>query len=176
MSLENTFGDFVARKLLASGRALVLPAKRLAPLAPCALVPLLLPPLGYFYRSLSPQIMKADDSNIRRCIAGVDKAGYLFIRLRWQLKPVLEADHRRGGHPQEHDGRAELRLLQQRQHLWHRDLPLSATAVFPRWPAFPRAHDRHPGRAVSRRHRLGTEANRGTFSGPLSQFSAPDQK
>ena len=59
------------------------------------------------------------------------------------------------GHPQENDGRAELRLHQQRRHLWHRDLPLSATAIFPRWPAFPRAHHQRPGEDRFRGPRMG---------------------
>ena len=41
-------------------------------------------------------------------------------RRRHRRRP-LHHDRRRG-HPQENDGRAQLRLHQQRQHLWHREL------------------------------------------------------
>jgi hypothetical protein len=37
-------------------------------------------------------------------------------------------------------------LLQQRRHLCHRDLTLSSTAGFSRWPASPGAHHRRPGK------------------------------
>ena len=59
---------------------------------------------------------------------------------RWPLRR-----HQRLGQPEEIARHPELRLHQQRQHLWHGDLPLSATAIFPRQPDFPRTHHRRPG-------------------------------